>query len=189
MGFDISSSTIGWCLLELDDANCIVFVASSFYKPPKKGDIIERLSKTKKEIIKLLKTHTPDVVAVEELIKFMPGQSTSTGVIAMTGFNRIVCLTIYEQQKQLPFCYNVLAIRHGLKLDGILPKKEEIPDMVAQHLGMAPILHYDTKDRIDKTTYDQADATAVALYAAKVLSGEITPKNKTKKKKRKKAKK
>lgn len=189
LGFDVSSSCIGWCILQVDDNKTISFVASGIYKPPKKGDIIERLAKTKKAIIELLKKQKPDAVAIEELVKFMPAISTASTVVALTGFNRLVGLTCYEHQKRLPSCYNVLAIRHGIKLNGVLPKKEEIPDVVATHLGMAPIIHHKANGEIDKTTYDQADATAVALYAAKVCAGEIVLKVKKKKKRKtKKAK-
>ena len=184
LGFDISSSCIGWCVLELDDkTKQISYVISDIYKPPKKGDIIERLAKTKKAIIALLKKHSPDIVAIEELVKFMP-KSTATTVIALTGFNRLVGLTVYEHQKQLPPCYNVMAIRHGIKFSSDLPSKQEIPDVVAKHLRMAPIIHYDKKGKIAMTTYDQADATAVAIYAAKIVAGDITPKPKKKKKRK-----
>ncbi|MCP6726354.1 hypothetical protein NL526_30315, partial [Klebsiella pneumoniae] len=71
--------------------------------------------------------------AIEDLIKFMT-KSTATTVVVLTTFNRMVCLLAYDYLKKQPELFNVMSIRHALKLNKILPKKEEMPELVAKHL-------------------------------------------------------
>ncbi len=199
LSIDCSSSTIGWSVLYVNQPNSISFVNCGYIKPNKDGNLIDRLFETKQEIIALIDKYKPDQVAVEEIIPFMQGASTAKTIIMLTTFNRMVCLTIRELLGTAPELFSVMSIRHGLKLNKILCKKEEMPELVAKHLEITFPYEYISKGKNKgkpaPESYDKADAIAVGLYYAKILLGQIKrPKTKAdkteaKKEKAKKAKK
>jgi len=186
LGFDASSSTIGYCILDIDGYN-IQFVHANYIKPPKKGNIIERIAKTRQEVQEVIQKYKPDYVGIEEIIQFMAGASTAKTIIMLTTFNRMVGLAAYDCLKKLPEMFNVVSIRHGLKLDKELPKKENIPQLVSAHLGITFPYEYDKKGKVKVESFDMADGVAVALYYAFVLTGRVI--RKVKKKVTRKAKK
>lgn len=179
LGIDVSSSTIGWCVLDIDDSNNIKFIECDFFKPTKKGTILERIIDTRKQIVKILNNYKPTDIGIEDLIKFMP-KSTATTVVVLTTFNRMVCTAAYDYLNEFPKLFNVMTIRHGLKTDKNLPKKEDMPELVAKHLGITFPYKYDKKGKIREESLDMADGVAVALYHAFYIVG------KTKKSKKKK---
>jgi hypothetical protein len=177
LGFDISSNTIGYCVLSVDlSTKHITFIKSGFVKPTKKGNIVERLANTRKAITDIIENVKPDYIGIEDLIKFMP-KSTATAVVMLTTFNRMICLTCYDYLKKSPALFNVMSIRHGIKKDKILPKKEDIPELVAYHLNIKfPYItttRSKAKNSIKSESYDVADGCAVALYYAFILIGKI----------------
>lgn len=185
LGFDLSSSTVGWCSLEVDEQiGNIKFINCGYFKPTKKGSIIERIVDTREKILDIFDKVKPDYIGIEDLIKFMP-KSTATTVVVLTTFNRMICLLSYDYLKSYPELFNVMTIRHGLKTNKILPKKEDMPELVAKHLGIKFPYVYGKIDKqgnkkIKVESEDMADAVAVALYFAFVLIGKI--KRKVKKK-------
>lgn len=179
LGFDVSSTTIGWCVLEVDGPD-IKFIKCNYFKPIKKGSILERIIVTREKINKIISEVKPDYIGIEDLIKFMP-KSTATTVVVLTTFNRMVCTAAYDYLKDYPSLFNVMTIRHGLKLNKELPKKEDMPELVAKHLGITFPYEYNKKGAVKEESRDMADAVAVALYHALVLTGK-TKKAKSKKK-------
>lgn len=179
LSFDVSSSTIGWCILELDDSN-IKYISANYFKPIKTGTILERLVNTRNKITNIINDAKPDYIGIEDLIKFMP-KSTATTVVVLTTFNRMVCLAAYDYLKDYPSLFNVMTIRHGLKLNKEFPKKEDMPELVAKHLGITFPYEYNKKGAVKEESRDMADAIAVALYHALHLTGK-TKKSKSKKK-------
>ncbi len=181
LGFDASSTTIGYCVLTLDDTNnSISFVKAGYIKPLKKGTIIERIVDTRNKVQKVIVDAQPDHIAIEEIIQFMKGKSTAKTIIMLTTFNRMICLTSYDYLGNSPTLYSVMTIRHGLKTGKELPKKEEMPALVAQHLGITFPYEYNKKGNIKVESYDKADGVAVALYHARVLAGMVKSKGKKK---------
>lgn len=181
LGFDVSSTTIGWCILKWDDSNNdITFHQAGFIKPAKKGSIIERIVDTRNKIQKIIVDTKPDCIAIEDIIQFMKGKSTAKTIIMLTTFNRMVGLTSYDYLGSVPTLYNVMTIRHGLKIGKDLPKKEDMPALVAQHLGITFPYEYDKKGKIKVESYDKADGVAVTLYHAFVLAGKVKRKGKKK---------
>ena len=182
MGIDCSSTTIGWCVLEVDSN--ITFIDAGYVKPIKTGNIIERLVDTRNKFKLIIETHKPDSIAVENIIEFMQGKSTAKTIIMLTSFNRMICLLSYDFLNKSPELFNVMSIRHGLKLNKVFPKKEDMPELVAHHLGVtfpyevSPV-RKSSKPKIAKIkaeNYDKADAIAVALYYAFLLTGKIKKK-------------
>lgn len=185
LGFDASSTTIGYCLLNWDEtANTISFVKAGYIKPKKKGSIIERIVDTRNQVQKVIVDSQPDYIAIEEIIQFMKGKSTAKTIIMLTTFNRMICLTSYDYLGKEPTLYSVMTIRHGLKTGKDLPKKEDMPALVAQHLGITFPYEHNKKGNIKVESYDKADGIAVALYHAFALSGKVKSKGKSKSKKK-----
>ncbi len=181
LGFDVSSITIGYCILSWDDVtNDIKFVSANYLKPLKKGSIIERIVDTRNKIQKIIVEAKPDYIAIEDIIQFMKGKSTAQTIIMLTTFNRMIGLTSYDYLGKTPNLYNVMTIRHGLKVGKDLPKKEDMPDLVAKHLGITFPYEYGKKGALKVESYDKADGVAVALYHAFVLAGKVKRKGKKK---------
>lgn len=180
MGLDISSSCIGIALLEWDDqSNKVIFNQCKFYKPPKKGEFLERLMETKKAINQIIQEFKPDYIAIEDIIQFMGHGSTAKTIITLAAYNRTIGLLAYEYLGKLPELYSVMAIRHGLKLAKELPAKEEMPLLIAKHLKIKfPFLYKKDGKTPKSESFDMADACAVATYYAFVLSGKIQRKKK-----------
>jgi Holliday junction resolvasome RuvABC endonuclease subunit len=177
VGIDCSSTTIGIAVLEVDDIkNTIKYISCDYIKPIKDGNIVERLVNTRDKLAKLINNIKPDYIAIEEIISFMKGKSTATTIITLTAFNRMACLLCYDYLKKSPELLNVMSIRHGIKLNKIFPKKEQIPDLVANHLNITFPYETNKKGKIKAESYDKADAVAVALYYAFLLTGKIKKK-------------
>lgn len=172
LGFDISSSCIGWCILEINEDNSIKFIKCDNLKPSKKGSILDKLLDTKSKIQKIIEEEKPDYIGIEDLIKFMP-KSTATTVVTLASFNRMIGLISYEYLKDHPGLFNVMSIRHALKLNKNLPKKEEMPELVSKHLGIKFPYIKDKKGKIKPESFDMADGVAVALYYSFILTNRI----------------
>jgi Holliday junction resolvasome RuvABC endonuclease subunit len=173
LGIDCSSSTIGYCVLEIDKSGQINFISASYLKPIKEGTILQRIVNTRDKMLVILNKVKPDYIAIEDIVQFMKGKSTAKTIITLTTFNRMISLLSYDFLKKSPELFSVMSIRHGLKLGKILPKKEEMPDLVAKHLGIIFPFIYNKKGKIKLETYDVADGIAVALYYCFVLTGKI----------------
>lgn len=170
LSFDISSNTIGWSVLEKNINGIIKSITYSYIKPNKKGNIFSRLHDTQKQIIDILNKYNPDVVAIEEIISYMPGASTANTIIMLTTFNRMIGLTVYNTIGKLPFMLSVMAIRHGLKIGKEFPSKEDIPKLLEYHIQkFKHNILVDKHGKPDMVNYDMADAIAVGLFAFKKL--------------------
>ncbi len=181
LGFDVSSTTIGWCLLEFDEVNkSIKFVEASYLKPIKTGSIIERIVDTRNKVQQIIEHTKPDYIGIEDIIQFMKGHSTAKTIIMLTTFNRMIGLCSYDYLKKAPGLFSVMSIRHGLKTGGDLPKKEDMPELVSKHLGITFPYEVNKKGKIKVENFDKADGMAVALYYAFVLTDRV--KRKVKKK-------
>lgn len=187
LGFDISSTCIGYSLLEIDDVtNTIKYLDMNNHKPIKKGNMVERLAKTRDTVKRIVEKYKPDYIGIEDIIQFMKNQSSAKTVITLALFNRMVGLVCYDYLGRSPELFNVMQIRHGLKTDKELPKKENMPDLVANHLGITfPYVYKKNGSRAPESE-DMADGVAVALYYAFVLTGKVTLKAKKPKKRKKK---
>ena len=181
LGFDCSSTTVGWGLLEWNNiTNDIKFIRTSYFKPIKDGTIIERIADTRDKIQKILLTTKPDYIGIEEIISFMKGGSTAKTVILLTTFNRMIGLVCYDYLSRSPELFSVISIRHGLKIGKILPKKEDMSGLVSQLLGITFPYEYNKKGKPKVENEDMADGIAVALYHAYILSDRIVKKSKKK---------
>lgn len=162
MGLDASSTTIGVCLLRYDDKK-IELEHVSYYKPPKKGDVFERLQAVREYIFDMTATLKPDAVALEDIVLFMGGRSTARTITTLTALNRTVGLAILDKTDSSPHLYNVMKIRHQIKEGKKIPKKEDVPERVAAILEIDFPYKLNKRKNIAKENEDMADAIAVAL--------------------------
>ncbi len=181
LGFDVSSTTIGYCILDIDEVSGkIDYVAADYVKPIKKGHIIERVADTRTKIQKIIEVTKPDYIGIEDIIQFMQGKSTAKTIIMLTTFNRMIGLLAYDYLGRAPELFSVMSIRHGLKTGKELPKKEDMPALVSNHLGITFSYGVNKKGKTKVENYDIADGIAVALYYAFVLTGKVKRKGKKK---------
>ena len=176
LGFDISTTTTGYCALKINEDNTISYIKSGYLKPIKDDNVIIMLADTRDKIKQIIEDIDPDYIGIEKLIEFMKGKSSAKTIIALTSINRMVSLLAFDHLSFPPELFNVLSIRHGLKLSKILPAKEEIPELVAKHLSMEFPYEYTPKKKIKVENYDVADSIAVALYYCFILTGKIKKK-------------
>lgn len=183
LGFDVSSKCIGWGLLNIDDNKNITLIKCGHLEPIKKGSIVERIVSTRDRIKKIIEELEPDYIGIENIIQFMKGKSTAKTIIMLTTFNRMITLLSYDYLNKEPALFSVLTIRHGLKINNIFPKKEDMPALVSQHLGITFPYEFNKKGKLKIENYDMADGIAVALYFAFKLIGKFNvKKHKVKKK-------
>lgn len=183
LSLDASTTTIGLAVFDYTSFLDKKLIHHEFYKPPKDGDIFERLAQVRDFIYSRLETYKPDHVALEDIILFMKGHSTAATVSALAVLNRTVGLAIYNHSGKSPELLNVMKIRHAIKLDKVLPPKEDIPDLVAHHLNMSFPWVLNKKAKPIVENYDMADAMAVGLACIKIKDVEAMPKKPLKKKK------
>lgn len=181
LGIDVSSTTIGFGTLGWNEVTDDIKYIDMFYiKPIKDGTVIERIVHTRDKMQKIIADIKPDYIAIEEIISFMKGKSTAKTVITLTTYNRMIGLVAYDYLAKAPEMFNVMSIRHGLKLNKKLPSKQEIPELVSKHLGITFPYEYKKTGKLKVENEDKADGTAVALYYAFLLSGKIVKKGKKK---------
>lgn len=164
MGLDASTTTIGLSILSYEDGYIDVTLQHvEHFKPPKKGDIFQRLAVTRKFIFDRLEKFKPDDVVLEDIILFMKGHSTAKTISSLAILNRTVGLSVYDKFGQSPHLLNVMKIRHAIKDGTKLPGKEEMPELVAKILNIKFPFILNKKGAIAVENYDRADSIAVAL--------------------------
>lgn len=173
LSFDISSSTVGWAVFDIDKKSNIKLFDSGFFKPLKNGHIFNKLQNVRNHITILVKQYKPNKTAIEEIAQFMPKVSSANTIITLALYNRIVGLTIFDLLKEPPAMFSVMSIRHGLKLTKDLPKKEDIPQLVENILNIKLPVQYKKNGSIKSEMHDQADAIACGLYYCYKLTNQL----------------
>jgi Holliday junction resolvasome RuvABC endonuclease subunit len=164
LGFDISSSVIGYGVLKLSN-NKIIFDETNYIIPQKTSSIIDDLYKTKIIIENLIKKISPTHIAIEDIVKFMKGKSTANTIIKLTSFNRMVCLSSQDYLGYSPYLYNVMSIRHTIKKSLNLkkiPQKEELPNCLEYLLDIKYPFIINKNNNIDTKSYDMSDSLCCA---------------------------
>lgn len=161
MGIDASTTTVAVSVIEMSDTNRIMH--QSHFKPNKKNGLFSMLAGVKKFISDIIDKFNPDEVVLEDIVQFMKGASGAKTIIALAVINRMIGFAVYEKTGKEPVLLNVLKIRHSIKKDKILPKKEDIPDLVCEILCFDFPWKYDKKGKPRVENYDEGDAIAVAL--------------------------
>ena len=162
MGFDCSSSTVGWGVIEYDENFNIIKINSGWFKPEKTGTIFERLDSTRNQVKTLLNLYKPDKISIEDIIKFMANKSSAQAIIMLAIFNRTIGMTCYDFLGESPDLISVMTIRHKIKQDKIVPKKEDVPECLEKILGIKFNWTFNKNGKIKEESYDESDGLAVA---------------------------
>jgi Holliday junction resolvasome RuvABC endonuclease subunit len=78
LGIDISSTTIGWCVLDIDGYGKIQFKKCDYLKPKKDGTIIERIVDTRNKVSQIIKDVKPDYIGIEDIRIFNDVETNET---------------------------------------------------------------------------------------------------------------
>lgn len=162
IGFDCSSTTVGWGVIEYDSAFNVINIKSGWFKPIKTGTIFERLDFVRIKVKDLLETHKPDIIAIEDIVKFMAGKSSAQTIITLSVFNRTIGMTCFDYSKTSPDLLSVMTIRHKIKEAKTVPKKEEVPARLEKILGIQFNWTLNKNGKIKPESYDESDGLAVA---------------------------
>lgn len=163
LGLDASTSTIGIALLSWDGYQAITLDHLSYYKPPKKGELFERLSITKKFVKDKIKEFSPDLICLEDRILSLPGRTSTQTIATLSAFNRIIGLTCYEAIPTYPALIHPISVRNAIKLNGVFPDKLDVPSFMEKHLNIKFPYIYNKNKKLKEENYDMADAIAVGL--------------------------
>lgn len=171
IGLDASTSTIGICILDYDEQS-IKLVHSEYYKPDKSNGLLDMLQKARSYILDLFYKYKVQEFVIEDFVKFMKGASSASTVIPLAILNMTLRLAMLDIGVT-PEALNVLKIRHTIKKNKELPKKEDIPELVAYHLGITYPWYYKINKRtkqqvVMEENFDVADSMAVALAWVKL---------------------
>lgn len=182
LGLDISTSTVGICVIDFDAKGKVKLVYIDYYKPIKKilddknEDFLHMLSEAKTYILEIIQKYQPDHIAVEDFIRFLGGGSGAGTIIPLAILNKTICLSIYENYLDTPLhICNVISIRTRIKKDLgriELPPKEEIPEILEKMLKITiprPMKKTRKGEKIDEPHWDMADSIAVAYYCFRKL--------------------
>ena len=165
LSFDISSSTIGWSLIEYDE-DSYSLKKYGHIKPPRKfDDKLEKLSKTYDMIKDLLNQLKPDEVAVEQYAnKFSRGKSTANTIIVLSTYNEVVKLCCYRELNLIPYSYPAVSIRSRMSkhFNESIKNKDDAFDFVVKKVSNFNTI-LNRVNNIKKECYDEADAICVGL--------------------------
>lgn len=174
LGLDASTTTVGVAILDYTDGYVPSLVHCEYYKPNKDDGILNMLITTRAYILEVANKYKIDEFAIEDYIRFMKGASSASTTIPLAILNMTLRLAILDEFNIQPVALNVLKIRHALKLTKKIPPKEDMPELVAKHLGINfPYVYRKNRKKepvIADCSYDMADAIAVALTFIKVKS-------------------
>jgi len=114
LGLDISTSCIGWCIL--DDQTGSVGAASAIVLKDIKC-VFDKALMVKEELYSIINDHGVDTIAIEENLQaFRPGFSSAKTIVTLARFNGIVSWLSYECTSVKPNFINVNHARKAVKL-------------------------------------------------------------------------
>lgn len=167
LGLDISSSTIGYALLQYDDELNVNLIDYGFIKPPKatKGSLAFRANEAMKKCNILMSKLQPNSIAIEAYAsKFSAGRSTANTIITLSVVNEAVSIGCINTLGFDPIKYPVVTIRSVLSKYlsmQIVSKDDVYPAICNNFKSFSPPTN--RKGLPAKEAGDIADAIAVAL--------------------------
>jgi len=162
LGIDCSSSVIGWGLI---DPNGYRLLAHGHFKPlNSKHLLLERLNDVYDFMTNLCDQLRPRTVVIEEIAFFMKGRSSARTITTLAVFNRTAALAAFRCTGDVQFS-TVGSIRKHIRKYAELdrtPDKEEMPDLVRDHLDHTFIDVPKRGGGRGVPTFDEADGISVA---------------------------
>ena len=154
LGLDVSSKTIGWSLFDKQK-----LINYGHLKPV--GEGLDLLLWAHNAITLLIAQLKPNVVRIEDIALYMSGKSNAKTITLLCSINRVVGVACKLLCNDVEYM-NVNTIRKiiGKKLDCIIAK-EDLPQLIRDHLDPSFVNIVGSRGGIKKETYDRADAIAV----------------------------
>jgi len=164
LSLDISSSTIGWSLLE-EELTYIKILEHGHIKPVKDNlSLANRALKTQVLIRNLIKKYDPDFIAIEDYVsRFSQGRSSARTIIVLSVFNECMSMVCIEEKKVDPDKIAVTSIRSLISksFGEKISSKEECFDFIKKIPSFS--IRTNKKGSVKKETFDEADAVAVGI--------------------------
>jgi Holliday junction resolvasome RuvABC endonuclease subunit len=173
MGIDASTTTIAISVLLEDNDGYLSLNYYEYYKPNKKVSLFEMLSLVRQYITNKIEELNPDIIALEDILLFLPGRSSAKTIVSLAQLNRCVGLACFEKGK-LPILLSVSKIRNTIKIEKKAPKKEEIPELLEKILNIkfpyVLLKKGKNKGTPAPESFDISDSISVALCCHKLLN-------------------
>ena len=168
LSLDVSSSTIGWSLLTVDNYE-IKIESHGHIKPPKGSEkkpmsLAMRALKGQEIISNLIDQQKPDRIIIEDYVsRFAAGRSTAKTIIVLSVFNEAITMSCIIKTGKEPDKLGVLSLRSVLsKFSGNkISSKEEVYEWVKTLKGFKCSKNKKGADK--KELEDEADAVAVGI--------------------------
>lgn len=117
LGLDISTSNVGWCILDSESQELIEAGAVELSK---KKCIFQKCKEVRSRLSSLNISHDISSVSIEENLQaFRPGFSSAKTIVTLARFNGMVTLMCHDEYSITPEFLNVNNARKtvGLKID------------------------------------------------------------------------
>ncbi len=167
LSFDASTTTIAYAFMSIEQGQ-VKLLDCNHFNPSKKLDLFPKLAKVQDFVKSVLKSTSCQETAIEDIILHMAKFTTAATISTLAVLNRTVGLTIFNETGKEPELLNVMKIRHSIKLNKVLPKKEEIPALVSNYINCPFPYVYKKKGGVAVESMDRADAIAVGLCSFKL---------------------
>ena len=171
LGLDVSTSNVGWCLLDRTGA----LLEAGAVELSKKKDIFEKASAVREVLAQISARNEISSVAIEENLQaFRPGFSSAKTIVTLARFNGIVTLMAFEETGVRPDFINVNSARKSAGLKIIKKSEVSTKDQVLNFVKQK-VPNFDWPTRTLKSgtrkglvipadcCYDIADAYIVAV--------------------------
>ena len=163
LGLDVSSSVIGWALL--DDSERLLEYGNIVPPKSSKGSLSFRLSATYDLLFELLKNKKPNVVSIESYVsKFSPGRSSARTIIVLSCFNELASMVCIRSLGIEAEKHTVSRIRSFIKKNNnlkIISKDETFEFIKSKYPNFN--IRKNRNGNISKSVFDESDAIAVGL--------------------------
>lgn len=168
LGLDISSATIGWSILKVDEGKYHLKNYGHIKPVSKKksGDIFSvRLNYAFDAITKLIEKEKPNIIVIEDYAKkFSKGKSSANTILILSSFNEVCGLAAYRASKIVPVRMPVTTLRKLVKKE-FGCSIDDKPDVLAfcKKTFNNFLTPNNKAGNIKKECYDEADAIIVSL--------------------------
>jgi Holliday junction resolvasome RuvABC endonuclease subunit len=172
LGLDISTSNVGWCLL---DTTTHDLISAGAIELSKKNNIFEKSHEVRNVLRDLNSRYSISNIAIEENLQaFRPGFSSAKTIVTLARFNGIVTLIAAEEIGSHPTFVNVNSARRLAGLKIIKKSETSTKDQVLEFVKKR-LTGYEWPSRTLKSgprkghvipadsCYDIADAYIVAI--------------------------
>lgn len=178
LGLDISTTCVGWCLLE-DNIDKLIAYGYIDLSKPKSMDLIQKVDMFIDKFFKDIFDFLDEIknIAIEEPVKvFATQKSTATTIMKLAMFNFVLCYELYKKLGIKPIYINA---NHARKLFGLkFPRNtnsKQKKEIIRQNVAIKyPMIKWPEKKTggYKSFCYDIADSIVLGTAAKIKLRNE-----------------